>query len=598
MSKKNVITIKNEELNISKVKKFASGYYKIGDIKIEESGDCYKIDNKFYRFETGQIIFNNSIKEYVLMSSSIIYGLIENNKLGYFNSDEKNKILIVLESGTKTFAINEEVLKNNLNYREQLSTGDFVHISLISSKEFNKILKPKNEYKTSLPYDSRGITDNHSDIYNYLYNSNLNNNCNKLGEYLNDLTFGLEFETTSGFVPERITKKLGLIPLRDGSISGIEYVTVPLKEGKGVQTIVDVCKELNKRTIFDNSCALHLHIGGIPRTPEFILAFLKINSWLQNDIFSLFPLYKKYNMGIKNKNYSKPYDIFDIFNKLDPIINKDNINKNFDVLIRNLTSDKASYSDYKNDIKNICSHPADPQDNQKWNIHTRYFFYNFIPLIFGNKQTIEFRIHTPTFNSYKVLMFLLFNSMLIKFTKEHQTTILTDVDFFKKITDSEESRNNLFCFLSFYRNNQKVSMEVRDMINSLRNYFLTRKQETERLTRDGKIEYEEKEIYYNGKIDFNNNRNISLKNENIKLDIDFIEDLDMQNGFNIPSIKSKKEIVEKTIVGDNTWISTSKDYQKIFYEQSLDFVHQYGVYDANTLQTESNEILSLKMNGK
>ena len=47
MSKKNIITIKGEEMLISKVRKFSKGYYKIGDINIENSGDCYKIDNKF-----------------------------------------------------------------------------------------------------------------------------------------------------------------------------------------------------------------------------------------------------------------------------------------------------------------------------------------------------------------------------------------------------------------------------------------------------------------------------------------------------------------------------------------------------------------------
>ena len=57
--------------------------------------------------------------------------------------------------------------------------------------------------------------------------------------------------------------------------------------------------ELNKRTEFDDSCALHLHIGNIPRTPEFILAFYKVMSFFEDEMYEMFPLYKKYNFEIK-----------------------------------------------------------------------------------------------------------------------------------------------------------------------------------------------------------------------------------------------------------------------------------------------------------
>ena len=584
MSKKNVITIKNEELNISKTRKFSTGYYKVGDINIENSGDCYKIDNKFYRFETGQVVFNNSIKEYQLINNNIIYGLIEDDKLGYFNKDERNKIPVIFKTGIKSFAINEEVLKNNLNYREQLSTGNFVHISLISSNNFNEIIKPDENYKKSLPYDSKGITDTYSYIYNSLYNSDLNIYSKKLGEFLEELTFGLEFETTKGFIPERITKKLGLIPLRDGSISGLEYVTVPLKEGKGVQTVVDICKELKKRTSFDNSCALHLHIGNIPRTPEFILAFLKISSNFQNNIFELFPLYKKYNMGIKNKNYSKPYDLFNIFNSLDPIIDSNNINKNFSVLIKNLTSNKKSFLDYNNNIDEIKSHPADPQDNQKWNISTRYFFYNFIPLIFGNKQTIEFRIHTPTFDYYRVLMFLLFNSILIKFTKKYQLEILKDPNFLKKLNVYENYSSDSLCnFLNFYKNEETYSKEIRMMIDCLINYFRSRKRQTETLTLQGKIQYQDSEIFYTEKINFDNLRKPFLEKENTKLEklLETITNITPSN------INSKKEISKPKF---NVNEKINPQISETILKSIKDYKNYYNISENEIINTFSNSL--------
>ena len=512
MSKKTIITINGEELLICKAKKFSKGYYKIGDVNIENSGDCYKINDKFYRFETGQVVFNHSIEQYQLLDFNLIYGLIKNNKKGYFNKQEKNKIPIIFENHTRSFAINEEVLNENLLYREQLSTGVFVHISLLRANEFLEILKPKHEYKSSLPYDSKGITNKHSEMYDYLYKTNTNHYSDNLGDILGDLTFGLEFETTAGFVPERITKRLGLIPLRDGSISGIEYVTIPLTGSKGIQTIVDVSKELNKRTIFDNSCALHLHIGNIPRTPEFILAFIKLNSFLQNDIFSLFPLYKKYNLGIKNKNYSKPYDLFSIFNLLDPVINSKNINKNFDVLISKLTNNQCDYNSYAYNMDNIDYHPLDPTGNQKWNISERYYFYNLIPLIFGNKQTIEFRIHTPTFNYYKIIMFLFLNSLLIKFTIKYHQQILEDPSFFnKKFSNIDNKLTSFLEGLNYNEigNSSLVSIFIKDLSKYLRN----RRNISEFLTVCGKIEYKEEEIITENTLEFDSFENCSKTKE-------------------------------------------------------------------------------------
>jgi hypothetical protein len=511
-----VTTIKGEELPISKTKKFPNGYYKIGDENVENSGDCYKINDKFYRFETGQLVFNNSIQKYQLSSNDVIYGLIDNSKFGYFNRTEPEKIPLVLENGNKSFAINEEVLKSNLEFREELSTGNFVHISKLSANKFNKILPPKNEYKTSLPYDSKGITGRHSDLYERFYDSKINNNCNTVAEIIDGLSFGLEFETIAGFIPERITKKLGLIPLRDGSISGLEYVTVPFSGNKGVQAIVDVCKVLKERTEFNNSCSFHLHIGNVPRTPEFILAFLKVSSFVQNDIYSMFPLYKQYNMGIKNKNYSKPYDMFDLFSKMDSVIDKKNINKNFNVLFSFLASNKASFSDYSNDLNLVDSHPLDPSGNQKWNVNTRYFLHNFIPLIFGNKQTVEFRVHTPTFDYYKIIMFLLMNSILVKTAIKYEKEILQDPLFFDKIKNSGESKMNLSNLLYFYRRNNVKDDNGAYIVNSLCRYISYRKQKAESLTAQGMIAFEDHSIAMDKEMEFDTNR---ILDSNQKLNV-------------------------------------------------------------------------------
>jgi hypothetical protein len=508
MSKKKVKTVNNKEICISKCRKYPSGYYKIGDIKIENSGDCYKIDNKYYRFETGQIVFNHTINEHVFKTNNLYYGLVEKNKMGYFENTP-NKIKIYSKDSEIIYAINEDILINNYEYREKLNDGCYYHISLISSFDFKRIQTPENSYKTSLPYDSKGITDKHLQMYNYLYDSKISNNTQDFSVLLEDLTFGLEFETIKGYVPERITKKLGLIPLRDGSITGLEYVTVPFKGAKGLQTLNDISKELEKRTIFTHQCSLHLHLGNVPRTPEFILAFFKLTLSIQEELFSLFPMYKKYNLGIKNKNYSSPYNVYNLLSKMDPSIDKNNLNSNFSILLDYLGEETGFYETNDNDLKNIKYHPRDPSGNQKWNIKTRYFFHNFIPLIFGNKQTIEFRIHTPTYDINKINFFIGLNSILINFCKNNTEIILKDPNFLINNSKLIKIIENHLLFTdknSVLKKNKKLSINA--FYDYFKNTIYYRKNAVETLTRQGNIIIEENDIYVKPIINWNDPKTI------------------------------------------------------------------------------------------
>ena len=426
-AEKKVITIKGEELPISKCRKFNTLYYKIGDVNIKNSGDCYLINGKCYREETGLIVYNHSVNQYVILDNTLIRGvvdIIENELIiGYFNNSLKYS-KVIDKMGKPVYLYNPEIFKNNKEYREQLSTGNFCHISKLSANKFNTILFPNKDYKYSLPYDSKGIIEYHLKGYKE-YNPEISNNIKNYAPLLEKLSFGLEFETTKGFIPDRILEQYGLIPLRDGSISGIEYVTVPMEGEKGLQCTADILKVLKERTEYnDDTCSLHLHLGNIPRTKEFILAFFKVGMKIQDEMFQMFPLYKKYNYHIKNKNYSAPLPTFEILSQLDPSINSDNIDVNFGVLYRYLSMGQ-DFKSVSNNLDNVLSHPADPNGNQKWNVKPRYFLYNVIPLIFGNKQTIEFRIHTPTYDINKILPFIFMNSLIVNFTIQNQERILS-----------------------------------------------------------------------------------------------------------------------------------------------------------------------------
>lgn len=432
---KKVVTVSGESVAISKCRKFDSSWYKIGDISIQFSGDCYLIDKKYYRFETGNVVYNYSKKEYVLKNDFLMKGIVELNGNDYvFGYFEHNPLCptIMLESGSTHYLINEEIVLNNKNYREELSSGVYYHIKRLRADRFNFIKIPKSEYKTSLPYDSKGITSHFISVYDKYCNPEINSVVKKYSNLFQNFTFGLEFETTKGYLPDRILNKTGLIPLRDGSISGIEYVTIPLTGEKGIQCIIEATKELEKRTEYNDSCSMHLHIGNIPRTKEFILAFFKLTCALQDEIFTMFPLYKKYNFGVKNKNYSKPYPSFELLTQMDSVINRENIDINFNVLFSYL-SQGISFTEFNCDLNNVKFHPNDPNGNQKWNIKSRYFIHNLIPLIFGNKQTIEFRIHTPTYDVNKIIPYMIMCSAITSYAIVEEKRILENKGYLRKI---------------------------------------------------------------------------------------------------------------------------------------------------------------------
>ena len=431
-AEKKVITIKGEELPISQCRKFNKLYYKLGDINIQNSGDCYLINGKCYREETGLIVYNYSIKEYVILNDNLLKGVVDvadgNLIIGYFNNNTKYS-KITDKNGKSHWLYNVEIFNNNKEYREHLSTGNFYHISTLQAWKFNKIEFPNKNYKYSLPYDSKGIIGNNLKNYNENYNPEISQNIKNYAPLLENLSFGLEFETTKGHIPDRVLNQYGLIPLRDGSISGIEYVTVPMEGEKGLQCTADILKELKKRTSYsDETCSLHLHLGNIPRTKEFILAFFKVGMKIQDEMFQMFPLYKKYNYHIKNKNYSAPLPTFEILSQLDPIIDSRNIDENFGILYKYLSMGQE-FKSVGNSLDNVLSHPADPNGNQKWNVKTRYYLYNILPLIFGNKQTIEFRIHTPTYDVNKILPFIFMNSLIVNFVIRNQKLILNRKNF-------------------------------------------------------------------------------------------------------------------------------------------------------------------------
>lgn len=547
-----VTTVNGEIIESSKCRYIDKEYYKLGDINIENSGDCYFLDGRYVRYNTGHIEYDHEKKQYIRKNNvDLMYGIVGIKEgefiLGYFSTNPINNVIVYLEDGNGIRCINEKIVQDNLYYREELSTGDYYHISLKKANIFKKLAVVDRRVKEALPYDSREILDAYIAKFKKNYKPEISEAIEKYGSVIGNLSFGLEFETVKGIIPQNKLEVLPLIPLRDGSIQGLEYVTIPLEGNNGLQAVVDILKELNKRTEYDNSCALHLHIGNIPRTKEFILAFYKLASHLQDEIFSMFPLYKKYNFGVKRKNYSKPFPQNQLNAQMDPVITDKNIDINFDVLYKYLSVGQSFY-DVNCDLKNVKSHPSDPNGTAKWNISTRYYAINFIPLLFGNKKTIEFRIHTPTYDISKIICFVIMNAIIINWCLVMQKQILNERGFLFNW--------NLTNILRDY-----ISRNLKDdskhlLMDHLNDYIAGRVETTFRQNCNGNIVGNEEEIVCNNYIDWSLKKGEGNNEEQIELN-KALEEFRRLSHFGTPNaivFNNKRDL--DTILYDNSQLRT------------------------------------------
>lgn len=208
-------------------------------------------------------------------------------------------------------------------------------------------------------------------------------------------TFGLEFETSMGYIPEGQCFKYGLIPLRDGSISGLEYSTVILQGNSGLGLLENQLKILNCYTAFNKECSLHVHMGGFPLEPEKIFALYKVLLRIQNEIHNFVP-----RLTFNTSEYKKT-------------------RKDYCCLYqKDYTSFETMYKGFAGQPffgSLTMPHPADKDRNRKWEIHTRYFWVNLINMLcYNGGKTVEFRFLRPSFNFRFIYMWLwVFNAILL-----------------------------------------------------------------------------------------------------------------------------------------------------------------------------------------
>lgn len=230
-----------------------------------------------------------------------------------------------------------------------------------------------------------------------------------LSDYLK-YTFGIEFETSQGYIPENLCFRDGLIPLRDGSINAPEYSTIILNGNKGISLLHQQIETLKEYTNFNKDCSLHMHFGNYPIDPNALFNLYLVCKNLQYELESILPKLTFYSSEYKDngKNYCKKLPTYD----------------NFEMMYEKLVG--------RNFFGNLYqAHPNDIEHKRKWNISTRYYFVNFInALCYNSNKTIEFRFLRPTYNFKKIILWIyIFNAILEYsekyFSKKEEITLHT-----------------------------------------------------------------------------------------------------------------------------------------------------------------------------
>lgn len=199
-------------------------------------------------------------------------------------------------------------------------------------------------------------------------------------------TIGLEFETSLGSISEKDCFDYGLIPLRDGSISGVEYSTVVLQGNSGFNLLKKQLELLRSYTHFNKECSLHIHFGNFPLDSEKIFRLYLLLLSLQDEVQGYVPnlTFRTEEYKANQKSYCKRLETYSSF-------------KGF----YEAMTGQRFYGDF-------CQpHPNDPGRMHKWNIPTRYYWCNFINLLCYNvNKTVEFRFLRPTYSLEKILSWI------------------------------------------------------------------------------------------------------------------------------------------------------------------------------------------------
>jgi hypothetical protein len=271
-------------------------------------------------------------------------------------------------------------------------------------------------------------------------------------------TFGVELETSGGAIPPNIANNLNIACVPDGSIRddngnkwyGGEYVTGVLQGDIGMKHLYKITNELRKRCVINNTCSIHVHVGGVDFDKRMIVMLWKLSQTLESELYDMMPAsrikrehcrkMKPVKFNFKRKDASTDLLLDAYFEQIFMIVSlgqkpSKTVNKNF-------------------------NHPAGSHCGYDTST-PRYWWINFVPAMFNLKgkenYTIEMRMHSATLNFTKIKNWILICQAIVYVSENHSKFIMENDNITLKqvidlayplknkyLNDYIESRKQLF----------------------------------------------------------------------------------------------------------------------------------------------------------
>lgn len=420
---------------------------KIGENSYEEDVTCFKVGGKWRAIDDPEIAFDTRINKWAL-KKNLMFGYIDKNlNKGHFSPgfhtiesevgpymDLRDCPLSLGKDYTKSFNGRKLEIIHPWPLVYSFS-DDAAYIDKIQHT-FNSDHKPV--YPVGLP-------------------------AKMLGKALGGYTYGLEYETSNGTIPTVCLGKHALVPLKDGSLrkangkEPMEYVSLPLSGGLGVQVIADQTYLLQNYCEYDTNCSLHLHIGNLRQDRLFLVALYELCYSLQQELYDLVPLYKRdpaYFLGatLQNGDARKNYA------RLLPGLTG-SVNERYGQIF-SLVSD-GYYFGGPESATRYMQH----KQNKKWNHKNRYYCVNFEHMLLGNVGTVEFRIRHMTFSFAHVINWVLLCTAIVKYAEEHAAQIVyknlrpTLTEVVKIYAKSCFGKSAATCLTNYVENTKRNNLE-------------------------------------------------------------------------------------------------------------------------------------------
>lgn len=407
----------------------------------EINKDIFKIDGEWYTKDA--TILDNYTKQNVSVKDRDSLRIAHNLEGGLVKT---SRIINLIDSPDRIDSLfNDEFLHNNTFFVRKVCASEVEKLipaeDLISSwglkldgrdcfvnpDLYNYLLK--NRYRAVRSEGNRVYNCQQSPDWNRLIKKGLktSNKFNILEKVLSPYTYGFEIETSEGNLPTNFHRDNGFIKLYDGSINGHEYASVPF-EFNNLNCLEDFCNILKTSHSTDSSCSVHIHIGGVPFSEKNLVCSYLLFHRLEKELHQLVSPYKKKieYLGKKGKDHCQYLNL--LLGSDQPHDRKEEHSE----YVKNLVN--QIYNLHLSDISLTPKDFRTPKANEhlngvnKWNMHGRYYFINFLNYILRPEGTIELRLLQGTFNFNRILNWLLINVAILKYSLENQDKILIGRD--------------------------------------------------------------------------------------------------------------------------------------------------------------------------